>query len=111
MSNNINTKINQAMISLDGLEKASAKPFLLTRINAALSKTGNETIWSSIAFYLRKPMVAGLAIILVLTINILAINNRNKFLERESITKSITPQKYDFAINVSVMYDIENQEP
>ncbi len=111
MSNNINTKINQAMLSIDGMEKASPKPFLLTRVNAALNNRGAETIWTKIAFYLKKPTVAAVAILLVFTVNIIAINNRNKLVERESLTKSISPQKYDFAINVSVMYDIENQEP
>ena len=29
----------------------------------------------------------------------------------ENITKTATTQKYDFAINVSVLYDTENHEP
>lgn len=99
------------MESMDSMEKASPKPFLLTRINAALNKTDTVTIWTKIAFFLKKPMVAAVAILLVLTVNIMVINNRKKLLEREGITKSIAPQKYDFAINVSVMYDTENQEP
>lgn len=111
MNDKINDFINSKMASIDGMEKASPKPFLLTRINAALHKTAKETVWSQIAFYLKKPVVAAFAIMLVLLINIMVISNRNKMMERESVTKSITPQKYDFAINVSVMYDSENQEP
>lgn len=111
MSDKMNDIINSTMASIDGIEKASPKPYLFTRINAALNNTATETIWTKIAFYLKKPLVAAVAILLVLTVNVLAINNRKKLLEREGITKSITPPKYDFAINVSVMYDTENQEP
>jgi hypothetical protein len=111
MNDKINNNVNRTLESINGIVKASPKPFLLTRISAALNNTAKETIWYKIAFYLKKPVVAVVAILLVLIVNIVVINNRNKLLERESITKSITPQKYDFAINVSVMYDTENLEP
>ena len=111
MSDKINISIQRIMESIDGLEKASPKPFLLTRIHAALQNASNETVWYKIAFYLKKPVVAAFAIMLVLLLNIVVIINRNSSLEREAITKTIAPHKYDFAINVSVMYDTENQEP
>lgn len=111
MSNEMNNSINRILESVDGIAKASPKPFLLTRINAGIKNVPTDTVWSQIAFYLKKPMVAAFAIVLVLLVNFIVISNRNKWMERDSITKSITPQKYDFAINVSVMYDIENQEP
>jgi len=56
-------------------------------------------------------VVATTAIMLVFLLNIIVIAKRNNSLERETVTKSLTPPKYDFAINVSVMYDTENQEP
>ena len=111
MSDKINNSIQRIMVSINGLEKASPKPFLLTRINAALQNASNENVWYKIAFYLKKPVVAAFAIMLVLVLNIVVITSRTNSLERETITKTIAPQKYDFAINVSVMYDTENQEP
>ena len=111
MSDNINNWVNLTLESIHGITKATPKPFLLTRIKASLNKEQVQSGWSNIAFYLKKPAVAAVAILLVILVNVLVISNRNNLVERENITKSITPQKYDFAINVSVMYDSENQEP
>ena len=111
MSNIIDNKIDAALNSIDGIAKASPQPFLLTRINAGLNNSAKETVWSQIAFYLKKPLVAGLAILLLVFINIIVIKSIKSGNEKENIAKSISSQKYDFAINVSVLYDIENQEP
>ena len=107
----LNDKIDAALKSIDGLAKASPKPFLLTRINAGLNNAVAETVWSQIAFYLKKPLVAGFAILLLIFVNIIAIKSIKNRSETENIAKAATAQKYDFAINVSVLYDIENHEP
>ena len=107
----LNDKIDAALKSIDGLAKASPKPFLLTRINAALDNTAAETIWSRIAFFLKKPIVFGLTILLLIFINILVIKSIKNKSEIENFAKTATSQKYDFAINVSVLYDTENHEP
>jgi hypothetical protein len=111
MSNIFDDKIDVTLKSIDGIAKASPKPFLLTRINAGLNSAAAETVWSQIAFYLKKPLVSGFAILLLVLVNILVIKSINNGSEKEKVTKSLTFQKYDFAINVSVLYDIENQEP
>ena len=111
MSDIFDDKIDATLKSIDGLAKASPKPFLLTRINASINNLATESIWSQIAFYLKKPLISGFAILLVVFINIFVIKSINNKKEKENLAKSITSPKYDFAINVSVLYDIENQEP
>ncbi len=111
MSNIFDDKIDATLKSIDGIVKASPQPFLLTRINAGLNNVVTETAWSQIAFYLKKPLVYGFAILLLALLNILVINNIKTGSEKERVAKSLTSQKYDFAIHVSVLYDIENQEP
>ena len=111
MSDIFDNKIDAALKSLDGIAKASPQPFLLTRINARLNNATDETVWSQIAFYLKKPLVCGVALLLLLFVNFIVIKNINDRGDVENIAKSATSQKYDFAINVSVLYDIENQEP
>lgn len=111
MSDIFDNKIDAALNSLDGIAKASPQPFLLTRINARLNNGAYETVWSQIAFYLKKPLVSGAALLLLLFVNFIIIKNINDRGEIENMAKSATSQKYDFAINVSVLYDIENQEP
>ncbi len=111
MSHTFDDKIEITLSSLDGLAKASPTPFLLTRINAGINNVFKETVWSQIAFYLKKPLVSGFAILLLVLVNILVIKSINGGSEKENLAKSVTSQKYDFAINVSVLYDVENQEP
>ena len=90
---------------------SSPKPFLLTRINSALSNTTADTIWSKIAYYFKKPGIVAFAILLLVVINIFVIKSSHTNPEKENIAMRTGAQKYDFAINVSVLYDIENQEP
>ena len=111
MSDIFDDKIASTLKSIDGIAKASPQPFLLTRINARLNNAIAETVWYKIAFYLKKPLVSGFAILLLIFVNIIVIKSIKNSSEKENIAKSVTSQKYDFAINVSVLYDIENQEP
>ncbi|MFN0082932.1 MAG: hypothetical protein ACKVOM_10485 [Ferruginibacter sp.] len=111
VTDKINSRIDITMQSIDGIEKAAPKPFLLTRINAALEDTANDTVWSKIAYYFKKPVIAAFAILLLVLINILVIRTSNATPDKDSVSLRTGPQKYDFAINVSVVYDIENQEP
>ena len=111
MKDILNDKIDFILSSIDGIAKASPKPFLLTRINACLNNPVDETVWGRIAFFLKKPIVFGFTILLLLFINILVIKSIKNRSEIENITKTATTQKYDFAINVSVLYDTENHEP
>ena len=109
----MNDKIDEILKSIDGIKKATAKPFLLTRVNARI-KVANalpENIWYKIAFYLKKPSVAFAAVMLLILINIFVIKSINHRSDLENIAKNKFSQKYDFAINVSVLYDIDNQEP
>lgn len=111
MNDKINSRIDLTMQSIDGVEKASPNPFLLTRINAALADNASDTVWYKIAYYFKKPGIAAFAILLLILINIFVIKRSNANPEKESIVVRTGAQKYDFAINVSVLYDIENQEP
>ena len=111
MSDILDDKINGALKSIDGIAKISPKPFLLTRIHAALKNVVEETPWSQIAFYLKKPMVSGFAILFLLFVNFLVIKKISNSGEKENLVKSATSQKYDFAINVSVLYDTYSKNP
>ena len=73
----IQNKIEKAMASLDNVQRASANPFLYTRIQAALQK--EETgIWGSIAVFITKPTVAIATLLLVLSMNALVFFNSSE---------------------------------
>ena len=113
MSDQINKKIEETLASIDGISAAEPKPFLLTRVNAALQKKMNndQSIWSNIAAVLKKPAIAFSVLILIVFTNIAVLSGNGSFLQKKNSQVLSSTTKYDFAINVSGIYDIENQEP
>jgi hypothetical protein len=110
MQEEMNDKINRMLNSFEGMKSAEPKPFLLTRINAALGKKEKQGIWYRLAAFIQRPVVAATAVIILVLLNF-AILNRNLSGANNSFAKSNFSAGDDFAINVSGMYDIENQEP
>lgn len=112
MNDHTNKKIEDAMASIDGITPAEPKPFLLTRLNAAIRKsaTADRTVWGSIAAVIKKPVVAFAALAVVVFVNAVAISN-NSASGKQGVTARSTNTKYDFAVNVGSIYDTENTEP
>lgn len=73
----IQNKIEQAMASLDNVQRATANPFLYTRIQAALQKE-EAGIWGSVAGFITKPAVAIATLLLVLSMNSLVFFNSSE---------------------------------
>jgi hypothetical protein len=108
--NKADYKTVKALESLDDIQQAAPMPFLLTRINAAmLNRNIDDSIWSRIAMVIKKPAVAFCALLMLLIVNIIVIKKNDPF--SKNIAGSAAPAKYDFAINVSAVYDTENMEP
>jgi hypothetical protein len=105
-----NTKIDEVLNSLNGMERAAPAPFLLTRINARLARTVNGGAWVKVAEFLSQPLHAGIALVVFLFVNFIVITSLMDKSDN-SISQTSTANKYDFAINVSSLYDVENQEP
>jgi uncharacterized membrane protein YdfJ with MMPL/SSD domain len=109
MSNNehINQQVNRALDSLDGASRASAKPFLFTRIQAAMQRRP-ETLWERAGRFIARPSVAIAGLCLVLAVNLAAvINSSNK----PDLQEEATINADDFSSTVAVVYDIDNNEP
>ncbi len=66
--NDINQKIEGALNSLDGVQRAEPQPWLYARILKRLSRDEDRSVWGSISSFLARPTVAiaGLCLILVL---------------------------------------------
>src|SRR6185295_9583234 len=65
---NIQEEVERALNSLDGIQRADANPYLLTRIMARLEKD-EESFWSRALTFISRPSVAVPAIILTVLIN------------------------------------------
>lgn len=67
MQENINKKVEDAMNSLEGIEKASPLPFFFTRLEARMQ--GEKSIWEKISSFVTKPVIVFAGICLILMIN------------------------------------------
>ena len=105
-----NARIEEVMNSLTGLEQAEPDAYLLTRINGRLNNRKSPGFWPATLSYLGRPLIAGLALMIFLFVNILVIGSLSKD-KQAAVAQSSAPAKYDFAINVYSMYDFETNEP
>lgn len=109
---NINKKTEESLHSLDGLKRAQPKPFLLTRVMAAIHKQQetSQNVWSKAGAFISRPGIAFAGMVLIICINLsiffISRNNSN----RESIVQNNSLLKDEFAINASTIYDLENPE-
>jgi len=65
---NIQEEVERTLNSLDGIQRADANPYLLTRIMARLEKD-EKSFWSRALTFISRPSVAVPAIILTVLIN------------------------------------------
>lgn len=107
----INKKVAVSLESLEGVSRAIPAPYLLTRINAKLNSQEAPNFWSRAGAILSRPKVAGIGMMIFVMANIFVINSLKKNNTSTALIQGTTATRYDFAINVSSIYDIENQEP
>jgi hypothetical protein len=106
MDNDINKKIDGAMNSLDTAGRATARPYLLTRINARMQRV-KENKWDAALRFISKPAIVVLAIILVITINATVITYNFSSAADEQQYASVD----EYSGSAVVLNDIENIEP
>jgi len=69
----IQKEIEQTLQSLDGVQRATANPFLFTRIKARMQK--QQSGWEKAYSFIARPVVALAVLIMVLGINFIAVYN------------------------------------
>ncbi|MEJ7610289.1 MAG: hypothetical protein WKF88_03815 [Ferruginibacter sp.] len=111
MHDKITQKIAAVMNSLDGMQPAEPQPYLLTRLKARLECAPEQSTWSAITAFIKTPAVAFVSVLLLLLLNIAVFSAGGFFPGKKNISANNIPAKYDFTVNVSGIYDIENQEP
>jgi hypothetical protein len=108
-SQKLNKKIEETLGSFDAAKKATPNAFLLTRINARLQKETVPSFWVSAFNFISRPVVA-LVVTTLLIINMVIITQHESANTSNTSIQNLNTTKYDFAINVSSMYDVENQQ-
>jgi len=106
----IEKKISEAMSSLDGSARATVRPFLMTRINARMSK-GKETTWERAAGFLARPayVIAGLFLLIGINLAVVLLSPKSTQ-DNNAVTDQLQNGTDDYSSTVATLYDIENTE-
>ncbi|HMU71539.1 MAG TPA: hypothetical protein PKL81_07025 [Ferruginibacter sp.] len=106
----INKLIEETLESLEGVARAEAKPFLMTRIRARMFRH-TESAWDRAGWFIGRPAVLLTGLCLILFINaVVVVFNRQpgKAAPIEQLSQSPNDE---FSYTVATIYDIENTQP
>ncbi len=114
MTNNekIDRQIEEAFNSIDKIKKATATPYLLTRINARLSNHP-KNFWEITAVFISRPavLVVGLCLILVVNISVLLLNKSYSVnTATERLINSVDDED-EYSTTFATNDNFENPEP
>lgn len=101
--------INETMSSLDGVQRASAPPFLMTRIRAGLAKAPAQSAWESLYAFVSRPAIAFAGILLIVALNFLVILQKQKSQKQDMV--NTTTEQVDVASQYNLINDIEYLAP
>ena len=106
----INKLIEEALSSVDNINRAEAKPYLLTRINARMRK-GTESAWEKAGWFIGRPAVAFAGLCMIILINVMVVMF-NGSLNSGTVTEQVAQTPADeFSYTVATIYDNENTQP
>lgn len=101
----IETKIEQAMHSIDGYKKAEAPGSLQAKVFAKIYAASSKSVWMNIASFISRPAVALGCIALIIAVNVAIIFSAEEEVKTYYAT-GIEDNRPVFDI-----YEIEIQEP
>ena len=109
MDQHLDKKIDEAMQSLDGIEKASPRPFFFTRLEARMQR--EKSRWEVISSFVAKPIVAFACICLIIMINadVIFSSANSKNVTDQQNSEQATADEYN---SVSApLYEFVNSTP
>lgn len=108
--NKLEEMVEKTLNSMEGAERASPAPFLLTRINARINRE-QLPAWERISSFLSRPGIAMAAIAFLIIINLLIYTNTNSFNDVNNM-QNMQASSDDYSINnPSAIFDLENIQP
>ena len=107
-----NQKIEEILNSLQLSEKATPRPYLLTRVNAAIAdRKSDNSFLGKIALLLQRPAFAISLVCVVLLVNAFFLFNAGqKSTGNYDTAIQASSRVQEFAINVNSLYDLENSD-
>ncbi len=106
----LKNKIEEALQSLDAVQRATPRPFLMTRIHARMNKE-SLSVWERVGELFIQPrwILTGLCLVLAMNAAVVLFNNRSN----DAVVSTIeqTNSEEDYSTAVATLYDLENNEP
>lgn len=106
----INKLVDEALDSVNDTQRAEAKPYLFTRIQARMNKE-NASAWEKAGWFISRPVVAFTGIFLVVFINAAVIFYNKTSASVANTDVAVQNTTDEFSYTVSGIYDIENTQP
>ncbi len=97
-NNELEWKVNQALDSLDGMQRATANPFLYTRVKAAIDE--QNSTWSRVAGMFGRPAYAMTIATLFVGINLWVATHRS---HQEPVANSLSEGEQAFAAELATV--------
>ena len=108
MNKNINNWVDEALNSLDDVKRATAKPYVLTRMNAKMQNS-NSSIWDNVLQFISKPMVALVCMLIIIAFNVLVVSRNYNASNTINEEQALTVDEYN--ANITALNYTENIEP
>ena len=105
----IDKMTDEALNSLDGADRATARPYLFTRLAARMERQ-NEGAWENIGRFMARPAVVIAGLCVIIAMNILVITSNNSTAANTSVAEQSATQD-EFSTSIASLYDTENTEP
>ena len=107
---NIDKLVDEALNSVDLINRAEAKPFLLTRIHARMNREAGSA-WEKAGWFISRPAVAFAGLCLILMVNAMVIVFNNSSTTSTVAEQTTQASGDEFSYTVATIYDFENTQP
>ena len=94
---NIQKKVEEALNSLDGIQRAQPAPYFFTRLTARI-ENNKKNVWENFGTFISRPLVAFATILVIVLLNSIA------FFKNDSPVKATVIEQNDPTLNNA--YDV-----
>jgi hypothetical protein len=103
--------VEQAFDSINHIERASVKPFLLSRVNNRMFAKKSNSWWENAALLIGKPSFAIPGLAMLMLINLTAVIFYATEPSASISEQNIQASTDEFSYTIASIYDNENSEP
>lgn len=109
MQEKFRKKMEDTLHSIDGIEKASPRPFFFTRLEACMNREKNA--WGKIASFVARPVVALASISLVIMINAVVVFSSSDAKDATASQNNEIATVDEYSQVSVIFYEYENTKP